>query len=35
VRSGRGKQMSDVHFATGKVSTFFAANAVLEKLARD
>jgi DNA helicase-2/ATP-dependent DNA helicase PcrA len=35
VRSVRGKQMIDVHFATGKVSTFFAANAVLEKLARD
>ncbi|MFA7642259.1 MAG: UvrD-helicase domain-containing protein [Sphaerochaetaceae bacterium] len=35
VRTVRGKEMVDVRFSTGKVTTFFSENVVLEKLARD
>ena len=35
IKTIRGKEMVDVRFATGKVSTFFSDRAPLEKLARD
>lgn len=35
IKTLRGKEMVDVRFATGKISTFFSDHAPLEKLARD
>ncbi len=35
IKTIRGKEMVDVRFATGKISTFFSDRAPLEKLARD
>lgn len=35
IKTIRGKEMVDVRFATGKITTFFSNSAALEKLARD
>lgn len=35
VKTIRGKEMVEVRFATGKLSTFFSSTGVLEKLSRD
>ena len=35
IKTIRGKEMVDVRFATGKISTFFTDGSPLEKLARD